>query len=68
MERVLNVYAVPIKAHCKEDTLGYYKKDVIRIDGNFEIWHDFWKHEAKNSSPYMTHDFSSFNFVVSYSK
>ncbi len=67
-ERTLGVYVVPIKAVCKDDSLGYYKKSVTRIDDTFEIWDDFWKDETINNNPYLSHDFSSFDFFVSYKK
>ena len=67
-ERILEVYVVPIKAVCKDDSLGYYKKSVTRIDDTFEIWDDFWKDETINNNPYLSHDFSSFDFFVSYKK
>ena len=65
-ERILEVYVVPIKAVCKNDSLGYYKKSVTRIDDTFEIWDEFWKDEVANKNPYLSHDFSSFDFIVSY--
>lgn len=66
--RVLKIYIVPIKAVCKEDNLGFYKKNVIRIDDTIEIWDDFWKNNATNTKPYLFCDFSFFNYIVSYNK
>ncbi len=67
-KRVLKIYVVPIKAICKDDYLGFYKKNVIRIDGILEIWDGFWKANTINKNPYLNFDFSSFNFLVSYNK
>lgn len=67
-KRVLKIYVVPIKAICKDDYLGYYKKNVIRIDGILEIWDGFWKANTINKNLYLNFDFSSFNFLVSYNK
>ena len=67
-KRVLKIYVVPIKAICKDDYLGFYKKNVIRIDGILEIWDGFWKANTINKNLYLNFDFSSFNFLVSYNK
>lgn len=67
-KKVLNIYVVPIKAICKDDYLGFYKKNVIRIDDTLEIWDGFWKNNVSNSKPYLYIDFSVFNFIVSYNK
>lgn len=67
-KRVLNIYVVPIKAICKEDILGGYRKSVTRIDDTLEIWDGFWKNDTIISEPYLFYDFSSFNFIVSYNK
>ena len=66
IKRTLSVHVVPIKAVCKNDYLGFYKKRVRRIDGAFEIWNGFWKNEVANTAPYLFRDFSLFNFKVSY--
>ncbi len=65
---ILNIYIVPIRAICKEDHLGFYKKNVIRIDDTLEIWDGFWKNDDINTKPYLYSDFSYLNFVVSYGK
>lgn len=65
-KRVLNIYVVPIKAICKEDNLGVYKKSVIRIDDTLEIWDGFWENDTIIIEPYLFYDFSSFNFIVSW--
>lgn len=67
-KRVLKIYVVPIKAICKDDYLGFYKKNVTRVDGTLEIWDGFWKEDSINKYPYLNCDFSSFNFLVSYNK
>lgn len=68
IKRILCIYAVPIKAVCKDDYMGFYKKSVRRIDDTLEIWDGFWKKDATNTKPYLFYDFSSFNFIVSYNK
>lgn len=65
-KRVLNIYIVPIKAICKDDYLGFYKKEVIRIDDTIDIWDGFWKNGTTNKEPYLYCDFSFFDFIVSY--
>ena len=65
-KRVLSIYVGPIKAICKDDYLGFYKKSVIRIDGTLDIWDDFWKNDATNTNSYLFSDLSNFNFIVSY--
>ena len=68
IKRVLNIFVVPIKAVCKDDILGLYKKSVIRIDDRIEIWDGFWKNDTTNTKPYLLYDFSKINFIVSYNK
>lgn len=68
IKKVLNVHIVPIKAVCKDDYFGVYKKDVIRIDNALEIWDDFWKNGSTNKDPFLFYDFSFFNFIVSYNE
>ena len=53
IKRVLCIYAVPIKAVCKDDYMGFYKKNVRRIDDTLEIWDGFWKEDVTNTKPYL---------------
>ncbi len=66
IKRKLSVYVVPIKAICRDDYLGHYKKSVMRIDGPLIIWDDFWKNDFKNKDQYLFCDFSLFKFIISY--
>ena len=66
IKRKLSVYVVPIKAICRDDNLGHYKKSVMRIDDPIEIWDGFWKEKSINIKPYLSCDFSLFDFIVSY--
>ena len=67
-KRELSVYAVPIIAICKDDCLGFFKKEVLRIDDKCDIWHEFWNSNTINSQPYFVCNFSNFDFVVSYAQ
>ena len=67
-KRTLSIFVIPIKAICKDDILGFYRKSVTRIDDTLEIWDGFWENDTTNSDPYLLCDFSIFNFIVSYNK
>lgn len=65
----LSVYIVPIIANCSAHKFGYYNEPIMTIDGELEIWNDFWINTDKRILQLiLNHDFSKFDYRVCISK
>lgn len=65
-KEILNVYFVPIIAKCDMHEFGINHDMVMTIDGELEIWTDFWDIvDRKIVRRIVNHDFSKFDYRVS---
>lgn len=54
----LSIYMVPIVAKCSSHRFGYFRRNVITIDGELEIWNDFWDKDKSELRPILNWNFS----------
>lgn len=61
----LDIYVVPIIAECETHKFGFYGECVYTINGELEIWRDFWnKTDSRILQLILNHDFSKFAYRV----
>ena len=61
----LYIYMVPIIAECDLHDFGLYHMCVYTINGELEIWEEFWETtDDKTLKRILNHDFSKFDYRV----
>lgn len=65
----LEIYLTPIIAECRSHEFGFYRECVYTINGELEIWKDFWDEtDNRRLQMILNHDFSKFGYRVSISQ
>ncbi len=61
----LDIYLVPIIAECSSYEFGFYRMRILIINGDIEIWKDFWdKTDDQTLQLILNYDFSKFDYRV----
>lgn len=60
----LSVELVPIKAICRNDLLGFHKKEIVVLDDSLQLWSEFWKEDEYIYRKLISEDYLSFDFIV----
>lgn len=64
----ISIFVVPIIATCSMHSFGFNPIIVYTIEGEFELWNDFWNQPTQCLNMILGHDFSTFSFRVGLSE
>lgn len=67
-ESLTTIYITPIRAKVRIEEMGLYKKEIVVIDSQCDIWSEFWRFPTSTLQQILSVDFDKMDYTISADK